>query len=138
MWWLAGGCALLLVIGVAGGAYGLISLVHSFQRGGLTCLPADFPRYPGATTTRDYTFFGPNVAPGDSHECDELLASNNDVATVTDFYAGRLNSGDWKVTTDNRSNGQIRFARISRPQTVGVIDLLGQGQHTVIQIKFYS
>jgi hypothetical protein len=32
----------------------------------------------------------------------------------------------------------MRFRRVSKPQNVGVIDLLGRGQHTVIQIKFDS
>ncbi|TMC54651.1 MAG: hypothetical protein E6J20_01555 [Chloroflexi bacterium] len=138
IWWLAGGCALLLVIGVIGGIYGFVSLVHTFQRGGLSCLPSDFPRYPGASTTRDYTYYATNLSPGDTRECQEVLASNDDVATVTDFYAGKLSSGDWKITADDRANGELKFARVSRPLTVGVVDMLGRGQHTVIQIKLDS
>jgi hypothetical protein len=138
IWWLAGGCALLLVIAIAGGTYGIVSLVHSFQSGSLSCLPSDFPHYPGATVTRDYTTVGTNVAPGDSRECQETLDSNDDVSTVTDFYASRLNSGDWKISADDRANGELKFRRVSRPQTVGVVDLLGRGQRTVIQIKLDS
>ncbi len=136
--WVAGGCALLLVIGVGAGIWGLASAVKSFQQGGFTCMPSDFPRYPGTSVTRDYTTVGTNVAPGDSRECQETLQSNDDVSTVRDFYASRLNAGDWKITADDSANGEMRFRRVSKPQNVGVIDLLGRGQHTVIQIKFDS
>jgi len=101
-------------------------------------MPSDFPRYPGTSVTRDYTTVGTNVAPGDSRECQETLQSNDEVNTVRDFYASRLNAGDWKVTANDTANGEMRFRRVSKPQNVGVIDLLGRGQHTVIQIKFDS
>ena len=138
VWWVAGGCVLLLVIGIGAGVWGLTSAFRSFQKGGFTCMPSDFPHYPGATVTRDYTFVGTNVAPGNSRECRETLNSNDDVSTVTDFYASHLNSGDWKVTAKDTANGEIKFRRISKPQNVGVIDLLGRGQHTVIEIKYDS
>ena len=138
IWWVAGGCALLLVLGLGVGIWGLVSAVKSFQQGGFTCMPSDFPRYPGASVTGDYTTVGTKVAPGDSRECQETLDSNDDVATVTDFYASRLNSGDWKIRANDAANGEVRFARVSKPQNVGVIDLLSRGRHTVIQIKFDS
>ena len=78
------------------------------------------------------------LAPGDTRECQEVLASNDDVSTVTDFYAGKLSTGDWKITSDDRATGELKFARVSRPLTVGVVDMLGRGQHTVIQIKLDS
>jgi hypothetical protein len=138
LWWLAGGCALLLVLGVAGGIWGVTSLVRSAQQGDFTCMPTDFPRYPGATVTRDYTYFGTGVAPGDSRECQEVLSSGDDVATVTAFYANHLSSGDWLVMAYDKTSGEITFTRKSRAREVGVIQLLGQGQHTVIEIKFDS
>lgn len=138
IWWVAGGCVVLLILGIGGAAFGIVSLVRSFESGGLSCLPSDFPHYPGATVTRDYSYVGTGVASGDSHECQESLDSNDDVTTVTAFYTSHLNSGDWKVTGTDPSNGQIQFTRVSRGQTVGVIDLLGRGQHTVIEIKLDS
>jgi hypothetical protein len=138
LWWLAGGCALLLVVAIAGGIWGITSLVHSFQNGGLACLPSDFPHYPSAQITREYTYVGAGLAPGDSRECQETLDSSDDVATVTEFYASHLNSGDWKVTANDPSNGRIDFQRVSRPQTVGVLLLFGRGQHTTIDIKLES
>jgi hypothetical protein len=135
---LAGGCALLLVIGAIGAVAGGMALVKRFQTGGFACLPSDFPSYPGATLTRENTYVGTGVAPGDTSECQETLEANDDVATVTDFYANRLESGDWKITSNDRNNGVISFARRSRPQSVGSVQLLGRGQHTLIQVKLDS
>lgn len=138
MWWVAGGCAVVLLLGVAGAVVAGVALVNKIQSGGLTCLPSDFPKYPNAQVTRVYTYVGSGVAPGDSSECQETLSSDDDVATVTSFYSAQLDSGDWSVTAIDRANGQIRFARRSKNQQVGVVQLLGQGQHTVVEIRFDS
>jgi hypothetical protein len=134
LWGLAGGCAVVLVIGIAGGVYGMVSLIHAVQNGSLGCLPSDFPRYPSATETGFHTYIGTNAAPGDNQECKESFSSNDDVAAVTDFYTGRLGSGDWRITSNDTANGTIAFSRVSRSQTVGTIGLLGRGQHTIIEI----
>lgn len=138
LWWVAGGCAVLLVLGVGAGIWGAVSLAHAVQQGSLSCMPSDFPRYPGATVTRDYTYFGTGVAPGDSRECQESLSSDDGVATVSAFYTSQLNSGDWQILANDRTNGQIRFTRRSRTQDVGIIQMLGRGQHSDIAIKFDS
>jgi hypothetical protein len=138
MWWVAGGCALLLVLGVVGGIAGVISLANSFQRGGLSCLPSDFPKYPGVTVQNQRTYVGTGVPPGDTRSCNIALQSNDDVATVTAFYSEQLHNGDWKVTNFDRSSGQIKFQRVSRPLTIGTVELLGRGQHTEIRIELYS
>lgn len=138
IWWLGGGCAVLLVLVVGGGIWGLSSLVNAVQHGSFTCMPSDFPRYPGATVTRDYKYFGSGVAPGDSSECQESLTSSDDVATVTSYYTNQLASGDWQVTGSDTNTGQIRFARKSKSQQVGIIQFLGRGQQTTIEIKFDS
>ena len=137
LWWLAGGCAVLLLLGIAGGVYGLVSLVHTFRSGGLACLPSDFPQYPGAHLSREYTYVGTTAHAGDSHECDETFDSDDDVSAVTGFYTSHLNAGDWKVTSNDAANGTINFERVSRPQTVGSLLLLGRGQHTTIAIKLF-
>src|SRR6202162_5402623 len=97
IWWVAGGCALLLVLAVVGGAIGITSLVNSFQHGGLTCLPSDFPKYPGTTVVNEQTFYGGGVAPGDSKSCRMTLDSSDNVATVTAYFRDNLNGGDWNV-----------------------------------------
>ena len=138
VWWLAGGCLLLLVVAVGLGIWGATALVHNLQAGNFSCLPSNFPKYPGATVTRDYTYVGTGVAPGDARECQETLDSGSDVAAVTNFYVSQLNSGDWKITSNDTATGQIRFQRVSRPQTVGTVQLLGRGQQTTIEIKLDS
>jgi hypothetical protein len=138
IWWVAGGCALLLVLAVVGGAVGLVSLVNTFQHGGLTCLPSDFPKYPGTSVVSENTFIGTGVAPGDTKSCRMTLDSSDNVATVTAFYNEKLSTGDWKVVTFNDSSGQIQFQRVSRPLTVGTIDLLGRGSGAEIRIDLSS
>lgn len=140
IWWLAGGCALLLVIGLVAAGIGVYSLARNIQSSGfgLNCLPSDFPSYPGATVTTAQVNYGAGVAPGDSRVCQVKLESTDDVATVTTFYTARLNSGDWKVTAVISSVGQIQFHRVSRDQTVGLVQLLGRGQHTEIIIQLSS
>ena len=138
IWWVAGGCALLLVLAIGGAVIGGAALVNSFVHGGLTCLPSDFPAYPSASVMRENTYVGTNVAPGDSRDCQMTLESNDNVASVTDFYTSRLSSGDWTIVSNDKSTGEIRFRRTSRPASVGIIALLGRGQHTEIQIRFDS
>jgi hypothetical protein len=138
IWWVAGGCALVLVLAIVGGAVGIASLVNSFQHGGFTCLPSDFPKYPGATLASERTFVGTGVAPGDSKSCRMTLDSNDNVATVTAFYRDKLDSGDWKVVAYNDSTGQIQFHRVSRPLTVGTVELLGRGSSSEINITLDS
>lgn len=138
IWWVAGGCGLLLVLAVVGGAAGIVSLVNSFQHGGFTCLPSDFPSYPGVTVVNENTYYGTGVAPGDTKSCRMTLDSNDTVATVTAFYKEKLDSGDWKVVSFSDSTGQIQFLRVSRPQTVGTVDLLGRGSSTEIRIDLSS
>lgn len=114
------------------------ALLRRRRRGGFSCLPSDFPSYPGATVTNVNSSFGTGVAPGDSKSCRVTLASNDDVAAVTAFYEQKLGSGDWKVTAFVSSTGEVRFQRVSRPATVGIVDLLGRGQQTEIQINLDS
>jgi len=138
IWLVAGGCAVLLVLGAVGAVVGGMALVSRVQHGDFACLPSDFPSYPSATVTGEKTYVGTGLAPGDTHECTETLASDDSVATVSDFYTSRLSSGDWKITSNDQAFGTIRFARVSRAQTVGVVALVGRGSHTEIDIKLDS
>jgi hypothetical protein len=138
IWWVAGGCALLLVIGVVGVGFGIYSFVNSFSKGAFACLPSDFPSYPGATVSSFNTHFGAGAAPGDSKTCLMVLESSDDSATVSAFYNDNLNTGDWHVTAVISSAGQIQFHRVSRPATVGLVEVLGKGQQSEIRIQLDS
>ena len=130
--WLAGGCAVLIVLAVIGAALGGYSLVKRFQNGDFNCLPNDFPNYPGVTVA------GENVSFGATKRCTITLESNDGVAAVTSFYQDGLNTGDWTITSSDTANGAFQFQLRSRPQTAGTISLLGRGQHTEIQIELDS
>jgi hypothetical protein len=137
--WVAGGCGLLLVIGVGGAIWGTVSLVNNFQQhGGFACLPSDFPSYPGTTVRSQNVRYSTGLPPGDSKECTMTLESDSDAATVSDFYASRLSTGDWAITSNDKATGEIQFHRVSRPQTVGVLDILGGGQQTEVQLTLDS
>jgi hypothetical protein len=134
VWWLAGGCAVLVVIGVIAAIVGLGSLFTNFQHGGFSCLPSTFPSYPGTSVAGEQTtYLGAGMPPGDTNECRMTLESNDSVSTVTDWYSTRLGSGDWTVNTD-ATTGVIKFQSRSKPSTVGTIELLGRGEHTEIRI----
>jgi hypothetical protein len=123
--WVAGGCALLLAIfSVVGTAFVVGSFVSSFATAGRTCLPSDFPQYPSASVRYVFTYTGPGIAPGDSQECQENLDANDAVSILDQFYAKKLESGDWNLTDNDAPNGHLDFKRVSRPKTVGYIQLL--------------
>lgn len=126
-----------MVIAVVAAVFGLVSLLNSFQHGGFACVPSDFPQYPGATVVSENTTIG-NVAPGDTRRCTMTLETDDDVSTVGAFYASHLSSGDWTVTGNDPTTGELDFSRVSRPATAGVVDLLARGQHTEIQITLDS
>jgi hypothetical protein len=136
IWWVAGGCALLLLVAVAGVLVGGVTLVRTFQGGGFSCLPSDFPSYPGATVASEHTYTGPAVAPGDSKSCLMSVDTNDNMPKVESFYAEKLSSGDWKVIA--HTLGEIRFQRVSRPASVGLVQLQVLGRQTEITIQFDS
>jgi hypothetical protein len=130
--WLAGGCAVLLVLGVIGAGFGLFSLVRQFQNGAFNCLPSSFPSYPGATVSSENTSFGT------IKRCTIVLESDDGVAAVTAFYQQELDAGDWTITSSDPSSGEFNFRLRSRAQTYGTISFLGRGQHTEIDIQLNS
>lgn len=138
IWWLAGGCAVLLLFGVIASGFAVYSLVNGFQHGAFNCLPSDFPSYPGATVVNENTTVGTGFTPGDSRRCTIVLQTNDGVAAVTTFYEQQLVSGDWTVPSSDPTTGELQFQRRSRPATVGHLFLLGRGQHTEIQIQLDS
>ena len=129
---------MLLVIGVIGAGFGLYTLVNRFQHGGFSCLPSDFPNYPNATVANQQSKIGSGVPSGDSAECQMVLESNDDVATVAAYYQQNLNSGDWTISSSDLASGAISFQLQSRPQTAGTVNLLARGQHTEIRIVLDS
>ena len=138
IWWLVGGCAVLLVIGLIGAGFGVYSLVTRFQHGAFSCLPSDFPNYPGTSVVSENTKVGGDLSPGDTNQCTMVLQSNDNVDAVVNFYQQNLANGDWTVVESQPDNGLFGFKRKSRPETVGSVSVSAKGQHTQIAIELDS
>ncbi|HXC76922.1 MAG TPA: hypothetical protein VNU19_07715 [Candidatus Acidoferrum sp.] len=138
IWWLVGGCAVLLILGAVGAGFGIYSLVNRLHQGAFSCLPSDFPIYPGAGVIAENTQIGNEFSPGDSTRCNMGFDSNDGAATVTAYYELQLTDGDWTIVSSDPANGFISFQRKSRPQTVGTVTLLGLGQHSAIEVQLDS
>lgn len=118
-----------MVGAVAGGKV----LLDRFQHGAFTCLPSDFPRYPGASVSSESTYTGTNGS-----ECRMTFDSSDPVTAVGPYYQDRLNSGDWSVASIEFSTGTITFKRRSRPQTTGTVAMNKLGQGTRIRVVLKS
>ena len=126
------------MLGVIAGGFGIYSLVNRFQSGAFSCLPFDFPSYPGASVVSENTKVGAGFSTGDNSRCTMVLNSNDSAATVTTYYEQQLGSGDWTIVSSDTASGVLSFQRKSRPQTVGTVTLLGRGQHSEIDIQLDS
>ncbi len=90
------GCIVVIVLAIAGLSLGANSLISRLQHGGFSCLPSDFPVYPGATYAQEnfnLNAGAPTPTPGNT--CQMVFESNDSAGTVLDFYQSRLDSGGW-------------------------------------------
>ena len=110
-------------------------LTTAFKRGGFSCLPSDFPAYPGATYGgASYSLNAPT--PG--NYCRIVLESNDAVGPVDDFYASRLSTGDWKVVSSDAAAGQIAFKNTKRAGTTGTVSVVPRNDHSEITVQLYT
>jgi hypothetical protein len=139
IWWLAGALAVSLVIIIVGAGYGAYTLVNRFQSGAFSCLPSDFPAYPGATVLGENTsYHGPSVPAGDTKECFMTLVSTDAAPVVSAYYEGQLDTGGWVTDSTDPIKGTIHFHRRSRPNTEGTVEPHQLGQQTEILVVLYS
>jgi hypothetical protein len=129
--WIIGGCGVALVLGLVLLVIGGIILARSFQAGGLTCLPKDFPVYPGAT----YQNVRTNVGTGGS-SCIVTLDAGASSTDVTAYYQQHLASGSWKATGYDPSQGVLRFGRTDNARATGRVAFLGHGTRTQVDIEY--
>jgi len=97
-----------------------------------TCLPLNFPIYPGAK------FGGQNrKVGGESNACNVVFVSNNSVASVTAFYTRELNTGNWQLTSSGA--GQVGFRLKNGKMTVrsGTVAVAVGGDRTEIRVDVY-
>ncbi len=134
LWWLAGGCALTLLMSIAGGVWVVTTIAHSFQTGAASCLPSDFPpRYPGSTVA-DYNY----RLDGNRHMCVMTYQSGHGHSEIESYYESHLDTGDWKVSTADSEGGLISFYRRSNPTVSGLVHLYQVTDGTQIVVTLRS
>ena len=133
--WGLAGCATTLVLATVGVSYWAHSLVDGFRSGSNTCLPSDFPTYPGAVQ-REWTFELNGTYPGNT--CHFVFESNDDVETITAFYESKLNSGNSRVTTSGKPAGQINFQLGSEAWPFGTVNVAVGKTRTEITIDLFT
>jgi len=139
IWWLAGALAVSLLLIIAGAAYGTYTLVNRFQSGAFSCLPSDFPHYPGASIVGESTnYYGPGIPAGDTKVCRMTLIADDSVDPVSAYYRERLDSGDWVLDSVEPMKGTFSFHRFSSPKMAGTVEPHELGQQTEILVVLYS
>jgi hypothetical protein len=112
------------------GLFGLAGLgALALWKASANCPPADFPRFSDSVQT---SF---SLSVGSVTECDAEFRAAADIATVTRYMRAQLDSGDWRLVGADDAEGVLNFERRSRPSTSGQVQLLGQGDHSLVQIQ---
>lgn len=129
------GCAVVLLLAGAGAGYAIYSIVQGIKSGSASCLPSDFPKYPGSTYA-DESFGLNDGYPGFS--CRVVLESNDDINAVTGFYLSKLSSGSWQVTLSGNPPGTIDFQPAKNATPFGTVQVATASTHTEITIETFS
>jgi hypothetical protein len=133
--WVLTGCSTVVVLTVAGVGYGIYSFVQGVKNGSNTCLPSDFPRYPGSVYAR-FSFDLNGAYPGNT--CHAVFESNDDVATVTGFYQSKLNTGAWQVTSLGTQADKVNFQPAKSAAPFGTVQVAVGNTHTEITIDLFT
>ena len=129
--WVVGGCGAVVVLGLVLAVVGGLALARSFQSGGLSCLPKDFPVYAGASYQNVRTFVGTGGS-----TCTVTLDVAASSSDVTAYYEQHLNSGSWKVKGYDAGQGVLGFARSDNPKASGTVTFLGHGTRTQVDVQY--
>jgi hypothetical protein len=135
LWLWVAGCSTVAVLTVAGAGYGIYSFVQGVKNGSNTCLPSDFPRYPGAVYAR-FSFTLNGAYPGNT--CQAVFESNDDVAAVTEFYQSKLNTGAWQVTSLGTQADTVNFQPAQSAAPFGTVHVAAGTTHTEITIDLFT
>lgn len=103
--------------------------LRPFHVGLSSCLPSDFPKYPGASLA--------SLVVSDSlGDCTVQYRTRDSASDVQSFYETSLTQGDWIVTGVDAPRGMITFRRVSAPATVGLVKIYSfPGQQTQFQVQ---
>jgi hypothetical protein len=125
----------MVVLAAVGVGYGIYSFVQGVKNGSTTCLPSDFPRYPGAVYA-GFTFDLNMKYPGAT--CHAVFESNDDVASVTAFYQSKLSTGDWQDTAIGNQADGISFQPARSDVPFGTVQVAVSSTHTEIAIVLFT
>jgi hypothetical protein len=99
-----------------------------FHVGLTSCLPDDFPTYPGAAIA--------SIVISDTFgNCTIQFQTRDPAEEVKTFFETSLDEGDWVVTGVEEQAGQIRFSRYSDPDVRGYVQVIGFPGQTQFQIQ---
>jgi hypothetical protein len=129
------GCSTVVVLTAAGAGYGIYSFVQGVKNGSNTCLPSDFPRYPGAKYA-SFTFDLNVTYPGNT--CHSVFESNDDVVKVTAFYRSKLNTGAWQVAPILDHSDTVTFQPAKSDAPFGTVQVALANAHTEITIDLFT
>jgi hypothetical protein len=133
--WVLAGCSTVVVLAAVGGGYGIYTFIQGVKNGSNTCLPSDFPRYPGARYA-EFTFELNGAYPGNT--CHAVFESNDEVASVTAYYESKLNTGDWQVTPIGSQTDTVTFQPAKSEAPFGTVQVALSNTHTEITIDLFT
>jgi hypothetical protein len=94
-----------------------------------TCLPLNFPMYPGAK------FGGQNTEVGAQRTtCHIVFVSNDSVGSVSAFYQRELSTGSWQVTSSAAGQVGFRLKKGIRIIAYGTVTIVVSGDCTEIKV----
>ena len=128
---LAAVVAILTLVWVGMVVYAGARLVSVFRVGFTSCLPGDFPTYPGARIA--------SIVVSDAFgNCTVQFETRDPADEVKSFFETNLDEGDWVVTAVEEPAGQIRFSRNSNPDVRGYVQVIGFPGQTQFQVQIRS
>jgi hypothetical protein len=130
--WVVGGCGLAALVGIGLLVFVGFAAWNSIQSGS-GCAPGDFPKYQDAQVVNLNT-----VAGTSGHRCRMAYTSHSSAEAVTNFYSETLTTGDWQTLHTDPSTGKIEFQRRSDPRTHGIVQVLGAGSSSRIELQVDS
>ena len=119
------GWPFLVVAGAAGVAALVAFLIQVGTPFGGSCVPGDFPRYPGLQVQEEYGSQGQAA-----DQCNVVWHADADGAAVRDFYAAHLQAGDWELVQGD--GNPLLFRRHSRPAVSGSLAISAGRPSTLI------
>jgi hypothetical protein len=91
------------------------------------CVPTDFPQYP-------HTVWGGSSFGGSACREDRLTIDGS--SRIIDFFATRLNSDNWSITSINRSIDRVDFKHLGKTHITGAVWLVDRTVFRAICLDF--